>query len=57
MPDAPGTELLAQDLREAHGDDAVLGTEHFRGKGAINVAPDRDRRRSWRPCAARASST
>ncbi|WCB92078.1 NAD(P)H-quinone oxidoreductase subunit J, chloroplastic [Baekduia alba] len=39
MPDAPGTELLAQDLREAHGDDAVLGTEFFRGTGAINVAP------------------
>ena len=41
MPDAPGTELLAQALREAHGDDAVAGTEHFRGKGAINVAPAR----------------
>ena len=39
MPDAPGTELLAQALRDAHGDDAVLGTEHFRAKGAINVAP------------------
>ncbi len=39
MPDAPGTELVATALREAHGDDAVLGTEFFRGKGAINVAP------------------
>jgi NADH-quinone oxidoreductase subunit C len=39
VPDAPGTELLAQDLREAHGDDAVLGTEYFRNKGAIHVAP------------------
>jgi NADH-quinone oxidoreductase subunit C len=39
MPDAPGTELLAQDLREAHGDDAVTGTGFFRDKGAIEVAP------------------
>ena len=39
MPDAPGTELLAQDLREAHGDDAVVGTGFFRDKGAIEVAP------------------
>jgi NADH-quinone oxidoreductase subunit C len=37
MPDAPGTELLASALRDAHGDDAVTGTEHFRGKGAILV--------------------
>jgi NADH-quinone oxidoreductase subunit C len=39
VPDAPGTELLAQDLREAHGDGAILGTEFFRNKGAIHVAP------------------
>jgi NADH-quinone oxidoreductase subunit C len=39
MPDAPGTELLAQDLREAHGDDAVTGTTFFRDKGGIEVAP------------------
>jgi NADH-quinone oxidoreductase subunit C len=39
VPDAPGTELLAQDLREAHGDDAVLGTEFFRNKGAIRIEP------------------
>ena len=38
MPDAPGLELLAQELREAHAD-AVLSTEFFREKGAINVAP------------------
>ena len=36
MPDAPGLELLAQDLRDAHAD-AVLGTLHFRGKGTIIV--------------------
>jgi NADH-quinone oxidoreductase subunit C len=39
VPDAPGTELLAQDLREALGDKVVVGTEFFRDKGAINIAP------------------
>jgi NADH-quinone oxidoreductase subunit C len=38
VPDAPGVELLAQELREAHGD-AVLDTEFFRGKAALHVAP------------------
>jgi NADH-quinone oxidoreductase subunit C len=38
VPDAPGLELLAHDLREAHAD-AVLDTEYFRGKGAVHVAP------------------
>jgi NADH-quinone oxidoreductase subunit C len=38
VPDAPGLELLAQELREAQAD-AVLGTEFFRDKGAIDVAP------------------
>jgi NADH-quinone oxidoreductase subunit C len=38
VPDAPGLELLAQDLREAHAD-TVLDTEFFRNKGAIHVAP------------------
>jgi NADH-quinone oxidoreductase subunit C len=39
VPDAPGTELLAQDLREAHGDEAVLGTEFFRNNAAISIDP------------------
>jgi NADH-quinone oxidoreductase subunit C len=39
VPDATGLELLAQDLREAHGDDIVTRTEFFRGKAAIDVAP------------------
>ena len=39
MPDAPGTELLAQDLREALSPDVVLSTEFFRDKGALHVAP------------------
>ena len=40
MPDATGLELIAQDLRGAHGDDAVAGTLFFRGKAAIDVAPE-----------------
>jgi NADH-quinone oxidoreductase subunit C len=39
VPDAPGTEILAQELREALSDEAVLGTEFFRDKGAVQVAP------------------
>ncbi len=42
MPDATGLELLAGDLREADPD-AVLGTLYFRGKGAIDVKPERIR--------------
>jgi NADH-quinone oxidoreductase subunit C len=41
VPDATGLELLAQDLREAHGDDAVTRTEFFRGKAALDIAPGR----------------
>jgi NADH-quinone oxidoreductase subunit C len=43
VPDATGLELVAQDLRAAHGDDAVVGSLYFRGKAAIDVAPDRVR--------------
>jgi NADH-quinone oxidoreductase subunit C len=39
VPDATGLELLAGELREAHGDDAVVGTTFFRDKAAIEVAP------------------
>jgi NADH-quinone oxidoreductase subunit C len=39
VPDAPGLELLAQSLRES-APEAVLGTEFFREKGAIRVAPE-----------------
>ena len=41
MPDATGLELLAQDLRGAHGDDTVLGTQFFRNKAAVDVNPAR----------------
>jgi NADH-quinone oxidoreductase subunit C len=43
VPDATGLELIAQDLRQAHGDDAVLGTLFFREKAAIDIAPVRVR--------------
>jgi NADH-quinone oxidoreductase subunit C len=39
VPDATGLELLAGELRDAHGEDAVVGTKHFRDKAAIEVAP------------------
>jgi NADH-quinone oxidoreductase subunit C len=39
VPDATGLELIAQDLRGAHGDDAVLGTLFFRNKAAVDIAP------------------
>ena len=39
MPDATGLELLAAELREARGDDAVVATTYFRDKAAIEIAP------------------
>ena len=39
MPDATGLELMAQELRDAHGADAVVGTTYFRDKAAITIAP------------------
>jgi NADH-quinone oxidoreductase subunit C len=38
VPDAPGLELLAKELREAEPD-SVLDTEFFRGKAALHVEP------------------
>ena len=38
MPDATGLELLARTLRERDAD-SVLDAVHFRGKGALEVAP------------------
>jgi NADH-quinone oxidoreductase subunit C len=43
VPDATGLELIAQDLRGAHGDDSVLGTQFFRNKAAVDIAPARVR--------------
>jgi NADH-quinone oxidoreductase subunit C len=39
VPDATGLELIAQDLRTAHGDAAVIDTQFFRDKAAIEIAP------------------
>jgi len=39
VPDATGLELLAQELLDASSD-SVIGTTHFRGKGAIEVRPE-----------------
>jgi NADH-quinone oxidoreductase subunit C len=38
VPDAPGLELLARELLEAH-DGSVLDTQFFRGKAALHVDP------------------
>jgi NADH-quinone oxidoreductase subunit C len=39
VPDATGLELLAGELRDAHGHDIVVGTTYFRDKAAVEVAP------------------
>jgi NADH-quinone oxidoreductase subunit C len=39
VPDATGLELLAGELRDAHGDQAIVGTNYFRDKAALEVAP------------------
>jgi len=43
MPDATGLELLAHELREAHGEEAVLGTLFFRDRATLLVDPARIR--------------
>ena len=39
MPDATGLELIAADLRERFGDEAVVGTLFFRGRASLEIAP------------------
>ncbi len=39
MPDAPGLELIAAELRDAHPD-SVLGTYHEHGQACLIVDPD-----------------
>src|ERR687897_440308 len=41
MPDATGLELIAQQVRERLGDDAVTGTSYYREQATLEVAPDR----------------
>ena len=43
MPDATGLELIAQDVRAAHGDDSVVGTVFFRERATLEIAPARVR--------------
>ncbi|HEY2631942.1 MAG TPA: NADH-quinone oxidoreductase subunit C [Solirubrobacteraceae bacterium] len=42
MPDATGLELLANELREKQnvGEEAILGTLHFRGSATLEVRPE-----------------
>jgi NADH-quinone oxidoreductase subunit C len=42
VPDATGLELLANELRgiESVGEEAILGTLHFRGSATLEVRPD-----------------
>ena len=39
MPDATGLELIAADVREQVGDDAVVGTVFYREQATLDVAP------------------
>jgi NADH-quinone oxidoreductase subunit C len=42
VPDATGLELLAQELRGAEGEGAVLGTVFFRARGTLEIDPARN---------------
>jgi len=39
VPDATGLQLLASELRESEGEEAILGTLHFRGHAKLEVDP------------------
>jgi NADH-quinone oxidoreductase subunit C len=39
VPDATGLELLAREMRDAEGQDAVLDTLHFRGRATLTIGP------------------
>jgi NADH-quinone oxidoreductase subunit C len=43
VPDATGLELIAQRVRDALGDDAVVGTSYYRDQASLEVAPGRVR--------------
>jgi NADH-quinone oxidoreductase subunit C len=43
VPDATGLELIAQDLRQGHGDETVVDTVFFRDKSQLVIAPARVR--------------
>jgi NADH-quinone oxidoreductase subunit C len=39
VPDATGLELIAQELRDAQGEDVVTDTTFFRNQATVSVAP------------------
>jgi NADH-quinone oxidoreductase subunit C len=39
VPDATGLELIAAELRERFGDEAVVGTQFYRERASIEIAP------------------
>jgi NADH-quinone oxidoreductase subunit C len=39
LPDATGLELIAADVREKVGDEAVVGTTYYRDQATLEVAP------------------
>jgi NADH-quinone oxidoreductase subunit C len=41
LPDATGLELIAAAVRDALGDEAVVGTQFFREEATLEVAPKR----------------
>jgi NADH-quinone oxidoreductase subunit C len=41
LPDATGLELIAAEVRQSLGDDAVVGTEYYREQATLEVAPGR----------------
>jgi NADH-quinone oxidoreductase subunit C len=43
VPDATGLELIAQEVREGLGDDAVVGTSYYREQATLEVKPERVR--------------
>jgi NADH-quinone oxidoreductase subunit C len=43
LPDATGLELIAAEVRQKLGDEAVVGTSYFREEATIEVAPPRVR--------------
>jgi len=43
VPDATGLELIAQELRDVEGEDVIVETVFFRGRGTLVVDPARIR--------------
>ena len=39
MPDATGLELVAAEVREALGEEVVVGTQYYRGAATLEVTP------------------